>query len=138
MKGRKGTPRLPFTSSDVSQLPSLGNQQLCRYDSSSTLLTVCVCVCVRVYHVCVLVDSSALSQSSAAEEMPPLLPSPQSSPASKLVHGLQTFTGGHWQGPAPCPSATPPSLLPPWLVFVTSTSGLPHSDPPSFLKVPLG
>ncbi|XP_015237146.1 calcium/calmodulin-dependent protein kinase type II subunit gamma isoform X14 [Cyprinodon tularosa] len=28
-------------------------------------------------------DSSALSQSSAAEEMPPLLPSPQSSPASR-------------------------------------------------------
>ncbi|XP_056902031.1 calcium/calmodulin-dependent protein kinase type II subunit gamma isoform X20 [Takifugu flavidus] len=29
------------------------------------------------------VDSSALSQSSAAEEMPPLLPSPQSSPATR-------------------------------------------------------
>ncbi|XP_014825312.1 PREDICTED: calcium/calmodulin-dependent protein kinase type II subunit gamma-like isoform X7 [Poecilia mexicana] len=38
-------------------------------------------------------DSSALSQSSAAEEMPPLLPSPQSSPASKFIYGKEKLYG---------------------------------------------
>ncbi|XP_014878366.1 calcium/calmodulin-dependent protein kinase type II subunit gamma-like isoform X2 [Poecilia latipinna] len=38
-------------------------------------------------------DSSALSQSSATEEMPPLLPSPQSSPASKFIYGKEKLYG---------------------------------------------
>lgn len=51
---------------------------------------VCMCVfivCLAAFCMCVLADSTALSQGSATEEMPPLLPSPQSSPASKFIHG---------------------------------------------------
>lgn len=124
---------------------------------SLTLLTVClwyvcVCVCVRrvciycvsgcVLCVCVLADSSALSQSSATEEMPPLLPSPQSSPASKFIHGNQKPYGCPWQGPntpnqPPTHLPTPPPS--PWLYVPAMTSyifELPHYDPPSFLRVP--
>lgn len=58
---------------------------------SVTLLTVSVVcvfiVCLAAFCMCVLADSTALSQGSATEEMPPLLPSPQSSPASKFIHG---------------------------------------------------
>ena len=51
--------------------------------SCCVCLYVCVCVCRAC--VCVLADSSVLSQNSATEEMPLLLSSSQSSPASKSV-----------------------------------------------------
>lgn len=61
---------------------------------------VCVFIeCLAAFCVYVLADSSVLSQSSATEEMPPLLPSPQSSPASKFIHGNQKLYGHPWQGP---------------------------------------
>ncbi|KAG7228100.1 hypothetical protein INR49_005723 [Caranx melampygus] len=87
-------------------------------------------------------DSSALSQSSATEEMPPLLPSPQSSPASKFIHGNQKPYGCPWQGPNTPnhpPTHLPTPLPSPWLYVPAMTSyifELPHSDPPSFLRVP--
>lgn len=73
-------------------------------------------VSLAAFCVCVLADSSALSQSSAAEEMPPLLPSPQSSPASKFIHGNQKL----YSPPLPRgKDLTPPPI--------------PHSHP-GFLK----
>lgn len=76
--------------------------------------TVSVCVCARErvdrtrVCVCVLADSSTLSQSSATEEMPPLLPSNHGSPASKCNHGNQKLCCGHWRGPNPLTTHSPP------------------------------
>lgn len=82
-------------------------------------LSVCVRTCWLRACVCVIADSSTLSQSSATEEMPPLLPSNHGSPASKCNHGNQKLCCGHWQGPnPPHPHPTthsptwPPTLLP--------------------------
>lgn len=112
------------------------------WDTCLTIWTVCPwCVCVFIYvcvyllYVCVLADSSALSQSSATEEMPPLLPSPQSSPASKFIHGNQKLYGHPWQGPyTPTHPTTPP--LPPWLFVVTGNDVL-HLWAPSIWSTKL-
>lgn len=143
MKGRKGTQ--VFSSPFLVLIRSLSVSHLvkCVYSTvetgrcdemqhvSLTLLIVClwcmyVCVfivCLAAFCVCVLADSSVLSQSSATEEMPPLLPSPQSSPASKFIHGNQKLYGRHWQGPnTPTHPLTPP--LPPWLFVVTGNDVL--------------
>lgn len=111
--------------------------QACWGSKCVSVLTV-VCLATSCVCVCVLADSSALSQSSATEEMPPLLPSPQSSPASKCIHGNQKLYGRPWQGPDTPPPPPPLPILPPplWLLVVTGNDVLhvwaPHSDPPSF------
>lgn len=107
MKGRKGTPVfyslypvlsfcLPFSEFFFIYLfLDCTDWQVC-WDTTRVCHTfdcvcrVCMCVfivCLAAFCMCVLADSTALSQGSATEEMPPLLPSPQSSPASKFIHG---------------------------------------------------
>ncbi|KAI3365114.1 hypothetical protein L3Q82_010224 [Scortum barcoo] len=78
MKGRKGTQVFYSPFPVLIRSLSVSHLVKCVY------LTVASGSCAEMQHVSLHTldsDSSALSQSSATEEMPPLLPSPQSSPA---------------------------------------------------------